>query len=343
MLGSHSPRGKSPEAGRCSKTSPTIPAGVRVLELFFAIFESRSPVSHETLSRLAAYRDLSAHAFEVALSRDLAQIEAMGVGIIQATDASNHQIYSIDNESVVSAAGQSLSAEQLIVLHMALEHLDSEDSHWSLLADLALRARSQKVDGPIDAQQSVTSVVALTKTEGLATVLLAIHDSIPVSFSYSSPTETDLRTVEPWRIVLRGHALYLWGFDLDRGAARLFRLNRIQGEVSLMGDPGDCDHVPPENVDPFDDFLVTPVLLVEEGADIPFAWALSEVDPGTVHVDTERIPDGWVLRQGSPDSPFEWRSRLIDSADRCVVLTPIDLRTDVLWRLSCVNRGVNDA
>jgi proteasome accessory factor B len=67
-----------------------------------------------------------------------------------------------------------------------------------------------------------------------------------VSFSYQRATETQptTRRVQPWGLARSSGRWYVVGFDVDRGAERVFRLSRIVGPVRATGKSGAYD-VPP--------------------------------------------------------------------------------------------------
>ncbi|WP_341973903.1 WYL domain-containing protein [Microbacterium sp. LWO13-1.2] len=61
----------------------------------------------------------------------------------------------------------------------------------------------------------------------------AVANATRVRFAYRDSRErASLRQVEPYRHVLRGNRWYLVGFDVDRDAWRLFRLDRIRDAES---------------------------------------------------------------------------------------------------------------
>ncbi len=67
-----------------------------------------------------------------------------------------------------------------------------------------------------------------------------------VSFPYqrASQTEPTTRRVQPWGLARSSGRWYVVGFDVDRGAERVFRLSRITGPVRATGKSGAYD-VPP--------------------------------------------------------------------------------------------------
>lgn len=76
----------------------------------------------------------------------------------------------------------------------------------------------------------------------IGTLADAVADGARVSFAYTDRhgTSSD-RLVEPYRTVLRGATWYLVGYDLDRDAWRLFRLDRIRDARQAPGSAQERD------------------------------------------------------------------------------------------------------
>ena len=106
-----------------------------------------------------------------------------------------------------------------------------------------------------------------------------------VTFTYHDM----IRRVAPFVLAYRHGAWYVAGFDDTRGALRLFKLGRIQGDVCPTGRPGDYE---------LPDTPASELLAGLEEAQ-PDATALLEVRNG-------RAP--WLTRRGEPvDQGQEWR------------------------------------
>ena len=98
---------------------------------------------------------------------------------------------------------------------------------------LKLRAAGVEVDP--QATLGVEPVVAVDPT--FAPLTGAAGDRQAVTFSYRAP-EADspsVRRLQPWGVVCWRGRWYVVGHDLDREAARCFRLSRIIGEVRRIG------------------------------------------------------------------------------------------------------------
>lgn len=65
--------------------------------------------------------------------------------------------------------------------------------------------------------------------EKLATLKEALEESVTVNFDYvDAAGQTSQRSVEPYTLVLKGQAWYLYGFCLNRQDFRLFKLLRMK-------------------------------------------------------------------------------------------------------------------
>jgi predicted DNA-binding transcriptional regulator YafY len=77
----------------------------------------------------------------------------------------------------------------------------------------------------------------------------SVQDRQEVRFDYvRADGERGTRTVRPWGMAMWRGRWYVTGWDVDRGAERVFRLSRVAGPVALRGGPAayeiPADHVP---------------------------------------------------------------------------------------------------
>lgn len=114
-------------------------------------------------------------------------------------------------------------AEMESVAHMALTKLRA----------LGVEAGSAGATAGLEAASPPAGVAV----EPLVAAVLARQ---PVTFHYRTAKtgEVAQRRVEPWQVRKLSRAWYLAGFDLDRGEARMFRLSRVIGAITPLGEPG---------------------------------------------------------------------------------------------------------
>lgn len=183
-------------------------------------------------------------------------------------------------------------------------------------------------DGPGSAA-GAAAVGALPFDEPLAALVEGAARRRVAAFVYSG----EARTVEPWRLSFsRGH-WYLSGWDRDREAERLFRVDRMAGPVKLGG-PAGREPPPPDPIGPLLGWELgdaEPVAAkVSVDADLA-AWACHVT--GT---DGEPQPDGSVVLTLNVRNPDAFRSLALSFLDRAEVLAPEELRRDVIGWLEAL-------
>ena len=68
----------------------------------------------------------------------------------------------------------------------------------------------------------------------LVTVVEAITTRSPITFTYiGQDLENQKRTLNPYALASRDGFWYFAGMDLDKGAIRTFRLDRVEGEIAV--------------------------------------------------------------------------------------------------------------
>ena len=188
-------------------------------------------------------------------------------------------------------------------------------------------------DGPaVDGSGSATgatAVGALPFDEPLAALVEGAARRRVAAFVYSG----EARTVEPWRLSFsRGH-WYLSGWDRDREAERLFRVDRMAGPVTLGG-PAGREPPPPDPIGP--------LLGWELGDAVPVAAKVSvdaDLAAWACHItgtDGEPQPDGSVVLTLNVRNPDAFRSLVLSFLDRAEVLAPEELRRDVIGWLEAL-------
>ncbi|MDO8107754.1 WYL domain-containing protein [Isoptericola sp. b441] len=317
--------------------SESLPAAERLLNLVIALVNTTGKMTKEQIrTSVAGYdRAPSTEAFERMFERDKETLRELGVPVVTVTGAAHadEQGYRVDPDAYELPPMQ-LSAAQLGILALAAEF-------WS---DQVLQ---------VDASRALTKlrVVGARPPEGEQLLGLAprVHPAGPalgplldaaaarqaVRFTYraASTGEVRDRTVEPWRLLASRGGWYLVGLDRGRGAPRVFRLSRIVGSVTSVGDKN-AFAVPP-------DADARALLDSAQEAEARTAWlgvaperagALrARARPSTESPPT--APEGWDVLA----VPYTRASDLADEiaayTDAVVVLDPPELRESVVRRL----------
>jgi proteasome accessory factor B len=100
-----------------------------------------------------------------------------------------------------------------------------------------------------DATRTGVEVQVTSSEPAFAAVWDAVQQRRPMTFAYQNPQAPAPaeRAIEPWGLVSWHGRWYVAGHDRDRGEPRVFRLDRIRGDVKLIGAGGDV--VRPPDVD----------------------------------------------------------------------------------------------
>jgi predicted DNA-binding transcriptional regulator YafY len=164
--------------------------------------------------------------------------------------------------------------------------------------------------------------------------LRAVRDGRRVHFTYraSGGPGPARRSVEPWGVVSWRGRWYLVGHDTDRGAERVFRLSRIVGQVTAVGEPGAV--VPPDGVDlramaarmATDEPRETARVTLRAGA----GWELRREATASAP-DPDR--EGWTVVEVGFSDPERLADRVTGLGADAVVLSPDSARGAVVRRL----------
>jgi proteasome accessory factor B len=165
----------------------------------------------------------------------------------------------------------------------------------------------------------------------------AVRDHRPVTFSHRAPGRTDAtkRDLEPWGVVNRRGRWYVAGWDRTRNDTRVFRLDRIEGQVKMAGPPGSV--TVPEGTDVRElvkdwDQMPKPraekaTLRVRAGAGHNLRRYADSIEPDGTGWD--RVTTGFPEADWYPDY-------LATFGQDVVVLDPPDLREAVIKHLKGV-------
>ena len=287
----------------------------RLLNLTAALLHAEIPLTAEELrDRVGGYPDTKA-TFRRAFERDKDDLRSMGMPLrVEPVPGVDPPVdgYRLDRDEY---AGTKLAfeADELAALHLAtsLVRLDGDDT---ALVKLGAAGGNAPTD----------SVGRVPFNDTLATMIGAAVDRKALAFTYNDVE----RIVEPWKLSFtRGH-WYLSGFDRLREDQRLYRVDRIEGDVSLSG-PAEA-----------------PVGDVNEPIDLR-GWELGDgpAVEATIVVDADQAayarhilgdvvdqPDGSVTATLDVRNIDAFRSFVLSFLEHAEILEPADLRSDfVEW------------
>ena len=161
----------------------------------------------------------------------------------------------------------------------------------------------------------------------------AVRDRRPVSFGYQAAGRAapQRRNLEPWGVVNRHGHWYVAGFDRDRGEERVFRLSRVDGQVTFTGPPGSVT-VPPGTD-------VRNLVQAWDGAPPSVRTAVLRIRSGAGYglrrraISDKPDKDGWDLVEAAFSEAGWYADYIASFGADVVVVEPVDLREAVIRRL----------
>lgn len=292
----------------------------RLVNLVAALIDAPRPLSREELrGRVGGYA-VDDEAFRRNFERDKDTLRQMGLPLVveplDADRAEEQQGYRIPRERY-ELPDPGFSEQELTALRIAAStvRMPDADATTSALRKLAAPAAASDPEG----------LAELAGGEAVTVAFGAIAERRRLAFSYHG----ERRSVDPWRLSYRSGHWYLTGWDHARDAERLYRLDRVDGDVVAAGgaeaftvpDGGPVAPPPPWQLG---DEAETEVTVLVDASQAP--WARSAADGAVV---TER-PDGAIeLRLRVTNRPA-LRSWLLGFLDHAEVLEPPDVRDEVV-------------
>lgn len=297
------------------------------MNLTATLLDTRRPLTLDELServepRYPEEKNSRRRQFE----RDKETLRELGVPIrVESVDGfGSEQAYRIHPDDYYLPE-LSLTEGELAALHVAVTAVRLEgDAGREGLAKL----------GGLTGEGADTPVAELDVSPGLAVLFDAVSRHATVTFSYRGT----VRHLDPYGVVLRFGHWYVVGHDRDRDAPRAFRVDRLDGEPALGPDGG---FEPPDDVDPADFVRADPLTYGEDQpvdahvlVDAPRAgWVVDQLGDEAV---VERRRDGAVVVTLPVVNRAAFRSWVIDLLDHAEVLSPPELRADMVAWLDAV-------
>lgn len=180
---------------------------------------------------------------------------------------------------------------------------------------------------------------ALPSDPNLGPLFEAVSTRSPVQFTYRD----QLRSIHPYRLGFQLGRWYLRGHDLDRDDVRVFRLDRIEGDVGVVARAAGGFEIPEGERD--------------GGELVPDRWELGSeparvarllVDPAQAPIALAQFapedivaehPDGSIEVAITVTDPVAFRSLVLSYLDHAEVLEPADLRDELIDWLRQVAGG----
>jgi predicted DNA-binding transcriptional regulator YafY len=177
-------------------------------------------------------------------------------------------------------------------------------------------------------------LTALPGRSDLGGLFGAVIDRRPVRFTYRDQA----RMVDPYRLDFQRGRWYLSGFDHTRNDDRVYRLDRIAGEVEVLEGPvftRPTTGAPGGPVEPWQLGEGEPVMarLAVDAVQAP--WIVDHLGMEAV---VARPDDGSVVVELPVTNRESFRSFVLTFLDHAEVLAPVELRDDMIGWLEALAR-----
>jgi proteasome accessory factor B len=306
----------------------------RLLKLTAVLLNSTAPLTAQQLrSHVEGYPEADA-SFNRAFERDKDDLRALGIPLktlpvpfrdppVDGYDIAAEDYYLPDPE----LTPDELAALRLAALTIRFDGASEASALWKLggLGEFG------------DAVERQDPLASLPTNPALIPLFGAIVDRRRVSFVYN-----DLeRAVSPWKLDYARGRWYLIGYDHGRDAERNFRLDRMTGEISLVGEPGTAELGP-----------------TGQRERTLRAWEIGDEDPivAQLWVSDERAPitqrmlgasalsattgDDGTLFEVAVSNRDAFRFFVLGLGDQAELVGPSDLRQDIVAWLETLASGV---
>jgi proteasome accessory factor B len=313
----------------------------RLLNLVICLLAARQYVSKEKIrATVSGYSDCKTDdAFERMFERDKDELREMGVPLETGTNSTwfdDEPGYRI-SPSEYALPEISLEPDEAAVLGLAARTWQ-QATLARAASDALLKLQAAGVETADVSLAGIEPRVSASEP-AFEPLWRAVCDRRRVRFSYRTSQSPDVRKrhIEPWGIVSWHGHWYVVGHDQDRDATRVFRLDRVVGEVEPYGPAGDV--TVPAGVDIRERVIGSGVhrgdrevarVRIRDGAGFPLRRQATAVKPDE---------DGWdivELRYWDTEGLGEW---LAGFGSDVIALDPPELRDAVLRRVRAVASG----
>jgi proteasome accessory factor B len=312
-------------------TSTTAAKTERLLNLVIALLATRMPLSKARIrAAVPQYQGTASdEAFDRMFERDKDELRELGIPLVTAVidPVFDDELgYRIDKREY-ALPEIAFEPDEVAALSLAARTW----TRASLAGPAASGLRKLRAAGVTLDEQSLVGIEPVVRTteEAFEPLRRAVRDRRAVTFGYRKPEqESETRHVQPWGLAQWHGRWYLTGHDLDRGAARVFRIGRIDTAVTATGPAGAYeiaeDHDPRQMVD------------MTQTSSAPPRTAILRVRPGAGNALRRRartLPggdDGWVCVEVDFQDVDSLAGEVAGYGPDVIALEPTDLREAVV-------------
>ena len=307
----------------------------RLVNLTIALLATRRYLTKSEIFRSIEGYEGNDESKERMFERDKDDLRSLGIEIeVGGFDPifNDEAGYRIKPESYALDLGE-ISGADIALLSLAANAWNGQALN-AIAHSALLKLKSIGIDSDIDAIPMLAPRMVSASSE-LVTVVEAITTRSPITFTYiGQDLENQKRTLNPYALASRDGFWYFAGMDLDKGAIRTFRLDRVEGEI-VVGKKNDSFEIP-AGFDLFshlDEGISAKLAIIDIRKGKAFALrkkALSVVEKGEWDQITIQYGDDATIIDS-----------LLWHLDDVVVIEPSELRESVVKILSSmvVNHG----
>jgi proteasome accessory factor B len=321
----------------------------RLVNLVAALLDAERPLSREELrERVGGYSD-DLDAFRRNFERDKDALRQMGMPLLVEPLEGDHPDaptgYRVRRDQY-ELPDLGLTEDELAALRIAASAVQIQGGEGATASALRKLAGGIVPSTPkaVDARYAAPSAVGIGGV-GPASAPVEVPGGEAVSVAFGAVSERRQvvfvyrgrrRTIDPWGLAYRGGQWYLSGYDHEREAERAFRLDRVDGAIAAVGQPGAFARPvaavraprPPWRLG--DEPEVDVTILVDEVV-APTAIAAAGED-----AVIERRGDGSVVLTLAVTSRGALYSLVIGFLDRAEILGPPEIRADFVGSLEAL-------
>lgn len=261
--------------------------------------------------------------FEVSrrtINRDIADICKVGIPIVT-TQGSGGGISILDSYKIDKAL---FNKDELQAIFSGLQGIDSI-SKRSYLANIA--EKLSKKNNQIESNGSI--IIDLSShdhkplVQKIELIKMAIQESKYISFLYYSEKGESVRRIEPYYLIFRWSAWYVFGYCMERKDYRLFKLNRLWN-MNIQREKFVPRKIPQKELK-FDDYFSTDTIHLKAIFPKSEKYRLIEEFGIDCYYVTD---DGNLLFEWDFASYSNMQSWVFSFGDKVIVLEPLKLCKD---------------
>ncbi len=306
----------------------------RLLNLTALLLDTPRPISAEVIQAQIVGYPADQAAFRRAFERDKDELRSMGIplhvekvpGTMPAIDG-----YRIPRDEY-ALRDPGLDTDELAALHLAASAVQVE----GLPATEGLLKLGGLVSAPAEGDLGV-HVAPLPADPNLATLFGAVASRTPVALRYHDED----RTIDPHRLEFQRGRWYVSGYDHLRDAVRNYRLDRIEGAVTLTDLPAFTppdSEVPGRALGAWELGAEAPIRAVVQIGGPQAQWVVQHVGPDHVRDHDGSGPgDGSVVVELPVTNRAALRSFVLSFLEHAEILEPQELRDDLIHWLEQVS------